>query len=296
MEIEVTHMSGAGNLFSIVDNRIHKFNTKKGSQLARWLCEENEFNAFKTEGLILINEGDREHEIIADFFNPDGSHGAMCGNGGRCAVSFALERKFFKSRDIIRFKMAGETYRAQALANSIKVFFPAPFQINPDLIIRYKGIDFQAAYVNVGSDHCVIEMKDLDEVQSVFKHTSKIGEFDLAAFAPDIRNHEIFEPRGANINIYMVNKAGGLYLRTFERGVEAETGACGTGAISAAIIAVLRGQVFAPVEVIPTSQNPLVVDMQFDDDEITGISLEGAAIVLDTVTVTLPEELPLVVR
>jgi diaminopimelate epimerase len=296
MQIEVTHMSGAGNLFSVVDNRNHKFDTRKGSQLARFLCEENEWNTFKTEGLILINGGDREHDIVADFFNPDGSHGAMCGNGGRCAVSFALERKFFKSRDIIRFKMAGETYRAQALANSIKVFFPAPFQINPDMIIRYKGIDFQVSYVNVGSDHCVIEMKDLEEIEPVFKHSGKIGEFDLAAFAPDIRNHEVFEPRGANVNIYMVNKSGGLYLRTFERGVEAETGACGTGAISTAIIAVLKGQVFAPVEVIPTSQNPLVVDIEFDDDVITGVSLEGAATVLDTVTITLPDELPTKVR
>ncbi len=136
MEIEVTHMSGAGNLFSVVDNRDHKFNPKKGSQLARWLCEDNEFNSFKTEGLILIGEGDREHEMLTEFFNPDGSHGAMCGNGGRCAVSFALEKKFFKSRDIIRFKMAGESYRAQSLANSVKVFFPAPFQINPEVLIK----------------------------------------------------------------------------------------------------------------------------------------------------------------
>jgi len=104
MKLKVTYMSGAGNLFSIIDNRNYNFGEKLLSLLSPILCNPVQNNTIQSEGLLALN-GSKEYDFETLFFNPDGSHGMMCGNGGRCAVNFALLNNFYYDNNLKNFKI-----------------------------------------------------------------------------------------------------------------------------------------------------------------------------------------------
>lgn len=269
-------MSGAGNLFTVIDNRTAKFSIEKGREVAS-LCCSSQVSPFLTDGLILLNSGDEKYDFRMDFFNPDGSYGAMCGNGARCAVRFADEKGFFKNSRTksINFTVLDAEYHAEINENTVKVSFPPPMFIQKvDLDIQNKVLEVD--YVNVGSDHAVMDFSELEPVLS-----QKFQDFDIKFWGSFVRNHTTFQPRGANANFYQVENDVNVQLRTFERGVEAETGACGTGAISTALIASLKYQLGNKVNIIPTSGSPLWVEFLPSLEKIEEITLEGSAEVLE---------------
>ncbi|MCS6808067.1 MAG: diaminopimelate epimerase [Bacteroidota bacterium] len=285
MNLDISVMSGAGNKFIVLDNRKYKISLDEGSELAQTLCAGNDLLP-RTEGLLLIDDAPASSGLhfIMTFFNPDGSHGAMCGNGGRCAVHFAERQGFFAASRTpeVWFSVAGISYRAEVnrIRNSVCLYFPEPEEIAfPIMLMLEGGIKLTAGYVNVGSDHAVIWFPEAGGVvQGGFNN------FNIEHWGSLIRHHSSF-PRGANANFYTVVGEQTLRLRTFERGVEAETGACGTGAISTAIIAHLRHDMMPPIHVIPPSGSELIVNFYLKNDGLQNISLEGAAQVLKTVTV-----------
>jgi diaminopimelate epimerase len=127
--------------------------------------------------------------------------------------------------------------------------------------------------VNVGSDHLVIKKEDVLEFKDL-----ALDDIPLSDFAPQLRLHPDFSPRGVNVNVYSILDKNVIQLRTYERGVEGETAACGTGTISTALIAASKGEVTFPVTVIPKSGIPLVVDTIYNShQEIESIILEGTA-------------------
>ncbi len=293
MNIELDYMSGAGNTFVVLDNRQYRFSVQEGSALAQRLCGGigGETQLPRTEGLILLDAAraaSGEH-FTMNFFNPDGSHGAMCGNGGRCAVRFAETHGFFDSTHIdstqdgnVYFSTLGVRYKGlvNLEANTIRLFFPAPEEVDFPLLLTFdSGDKLTVGFVNVGSDHAVIWFPEASSfIRSVFP------DFDIATWGAKIRHHAQFS-RGANANFYTIIGEQTLRLRTFERGVEAETGACGTGAISTAIIAYLRHDVQPPVRIIPPSGEELVVNFSLSNGDFTEVSLEGNARTLATMYV-----------
>lgn len=277
MLIKTYRMSGAGNLFTVIDNRKYCFTDEQCQKLAVMLCNINDLNDYKSEGFMALNNSTQfDFEVL--FFNPDGSSGMMCGNGGRCAVNFAAEINKIQSKNNISFRMSGENYSANIVDGNVELILPKPISCEIDLEINLDNAIIQGSYVNVGSDHFVINKNSMPEYSN--KH---LKDFDLVDFGPKIRFHNYFSPKGVNCNIYQTID-NIIYMRTYERGVEAETGACGTGAISTVLSSFLKAEIELPVKVFPTSGEALEIDIIFKNNQISYFKMLGPAIITDTKT------------
>ncbi len=278
MEIEVFYMSGAGNTFSVLDNRKLKLSVRKAAKLAPLLCTKNEANKYSTEGLMMLGEAEPGTDFSVEFFNPDGSHGAMCGNGGRCALMLAKHLGFIDGgKQQYTFSMASNIYSAEFRDPDIRLYLPPPFAVRSPLKLILPGMALDYGYVDVNSDHVVINKNSVPALSSI-----PLREIDMAEFALPIRHHQDFMPSGTNVNLYEVDSDNTIQLRTFERGVEAETGACGTGSVSTALISKLNGEAGFPVRIIPPSGIALRVDTVTDrNGNIINTVLEGPAVIID---------------
>lgn len=270
MVLEVSVMSGAGNIFSVVDNRKLnlpiEFFQKKSSEI----CEKS-FPGMKTEGLLVIErDNSGTSDFILKYFNPDGSYGMMCGNGGRCAVLFALEKNIVqKINEPIIFDVWGTKYLAYLKNNRIELRFPPPVIIEKHRTIQALSNYIVGDFIDVGSPHFVIDFNDLKTQKDFFG-------FPFKELAKTIRYHNEFQPQGVNVNLYLW-EGGKIFLRTYEKGVEEETGSCGTGAISTAISLFLKDTTKTEFEIIPPSKETLFVEIFTDSNQnIEEISLSGS--------------------
>lgn len=276
MQISITFMSGAGNTFSVIDNRIYNFDTVVLSKIAPILCKK-EYNDFiNTEGLIAINKNYDEFDFDVLFFNPDGSYSMMCGNGARCATKFAQIRQIIENyKGTIIFKMQNSIYQAETINNLIKIKFPPPKEIRNGMLIKTSFGSISGTYVNVDSDHFVINFDELTR----FGYES-LDNLPVNIIGKEIRYNPLF-PNGTNADFYKIINNSTIQLRTYERGVESETGACGTGALATAIASRMVNNIEIPVKIIPTSKIPIYVDIEDESpDKILSMYLIGPAEIL----------------
>lgn len=278
MILTTHHMSGAGNAFVVIDARHASFLPNELQSVIPALCVRAAVNLPDAEGVILLT-GSGQGSATSLFFNPDGSTGAMCGNGGRCLVRFALDSgSTLDDNACMVFTMAGTTYSARVTdAGNICVKFPPPKELrtidSTEVSSMYSAksplqeAPQTAAYVNVGSDHVVLLLND----------GTSLWDQPLEAIALPIRHNTVFK-NGTNVNIASIVDRGRFSMRTFERGVEGETGACGTGAISTAIALWRAGCVDDSVSIEPTSRKSLHVHIEHADDVITSVTLCGDAV------------------
>ena len=284
MLIKVYIMSGAGNIFSVIDNRKCNFPQAQLSELAIKLCRKSDYIKRNTEGLIVLNEGNDEVDFNSLFFNPDGSCDAMCGNGGRCAVHLASKIGLInlsEGKEFIYFDMAGNVYKSKLKDDTIFLYLPLPNELIVDYNFDIFGENIQSGYVDVGSRHIVI---NFDKIKNLVD--ANFQDFNLNKFGPLIRYHQCFVPHGVNVNIFQINDNNNILLRTYERGVEAETGACGTGAISTAIVAHKKFNLPFPIKIIPTSGIPLIIALEGESlENANSIILEGPAEILEEIEV-----------
>jgi len=271
MKIKVTYMSGAGNLFTVIDNTANILSEEQGKLLAPILCTVNKKNRFETEGLMLLEQS-ADYSFKCVFFNPDGSTGMMCGNGGRAIVRFAKSKGIIKSnQEKVLFEMAGAIYSAQILDELIDLEMPNIKEFK-EQTLKLQGRLVSTHYVDNGSQHTVIRIDKLDLLD--------ISKLDINGIGREVRFNEVFGKIGSNANFYDV-KSNTVYLRTYERGVEKETGACGTGAVATAITAVEESNLRFPVSIIPTSGEKIIIDKKIDVKKGTKFHLIGPAIILE---------------
>ncbi len=260
-EIEFYKMSGAGNDFILVDNRDGVFDFADMPSAVKQLCRRA--LSVGADGLILVERPDREGiDFRWRFFNADGSDATMCGNGARCAARLAFllgisgrSVSFLTGAGIVR----GEVFESGRVA--VGMADPRGASLGQELVIDGKRIAYD--FIDTGVPHVVITTHD-------------VSRFDLAGLGPKIRYHEAFAPYGTNVNVIGLSKTGVVRIRTYERGVEDETMACGTGAVAAAVTAFMHGKIGPPVTLVPTSGVPLTVGFTGGQD-ITGVTLEGDA-------------------
>ena len=212
MYIEFSKYQATGNDFVMIDNRFGSF-VWDDEMVIQNLCDRK--FGIGADGLILISD-DTEADFEMRYFNADGKEASMCGNGGRCAVSFANELNLVTS-DHARFNAVDGVHEAYIENNNIrlKMIDVSEFKKNGD---NY--------FIQTGSPHHVGFYSDIEKIDVL-----KEGEF--------IRNSEIYKPDGSNVN-FVEYKDGIVYIRTFERGVEDETLSCGTGSVAAAIAVALK--------------------------------------------------------
>lgn len=251
------HYSGNGNAMVIIDNRGLHISHSELEQIVPALCNRSAIALPPAEGVLAITSSS-SLQLSADFFNPDGSFGAMCGNGGRTLLHWANDANLLPVGMPVILSVSGRTYSAwRDVFGVSSLVFPAPIEEKYFPRSSLSGIDVETWYVNVGSDHVVLY--DVGE-----------GRFD----AVKLRSHPAFE-RGVNVSMVQVESRNELSLSTFERGVERITGACGTGALCAAVVSWRLGLVDTSVKLTPPSGIPLTVSIHQANDVIDKLELAG---------------------
>ncbi len=251
-------MSGSGNDFVVIDNRRRVI--KGGySALAKTLCHR-QFGV-GADGLLLL-EKDSHEAFRMVYFNADGSRADMCGNGARCMAYFAQQHGVVEKT--FRFQTDAYPVGARVSGHVICVSLADARDYQADVRAAVGGKTYRAAFLNTGVPHAVLFVPDADKV-----FVSGLGQA--------LRFHKAFGPKGTNVNF--VEKIGPrkLRIRTYERGVEGETLACGTGVTASAIAAAHRGLVTSPVQCRVAGGDTLTVRFQLGDlkKPATEVSLEG---------------------
>ncbi|MBL7998542.1 MAG: diaminopimelate epimerase [Candidatus Kapabacteria bacterium] len=272
-------MSGAGNLFTVIDNSGGLVTPQQIQPHVPSLCSDATLP--KTEGLMMLQESQElDLDFRVDFFNPDGSTSMMCGNGARCAIRFAQHIGIIKADDsYVRFFMAGNVYSGISSLDDITVVFPPPQSIQRHLPLLIDNYSITVSSINTGSDHIVLHEDELSTA------ATKLFMSELEVMSL-LRNHPVF-PRGTNVNVYSQTDTI-LHLRTYERGVEGITGACGTGALATAIHCWDGIDTAIHYTIIPPSQSTLSVRIESLDGIIQYMTLEGSADILTTYSVEIP--------
>jgi len=260
--ISFTKMESGGNDFIIIDNR-KKTLPGSLSRLAVNLCRRR--SSIGADGLILLEKA-KKADYRMRIFNPDGSEPEMCGNGARCLAWFAFIKGIGSARAVMETK-AGNV-EAQVKGKKVKARLSNPADMNLNFKISLKaGFSQKVNFINTGVPHAVVFVSALNKV-------------DVKNLGRAIRYHKRFAPSGANVNFVALQGRNSINIRTYERGVEDETLACGTGAVASALISGLQGKVSSPVKVHTRGGETLKVEYAIEKDKrgtekFKGVWLEG---------------------
>ena len=265
--IPFTKMTGSGNDFILIDNRDLKLSGEYGRDLARLACRRK--LSAGADGLILI-ENDPEVDFAWRFFNADGSEAEMCGNGARCAARFAL-LKGITNKEIFSFRTLAGVVEARVSGQSARVAMPRPHSLQTDIPIEIDGHRISLDFINTGVPHAV----------NFIDSAGQLEEMDVHELGRAIRRHERFQPAGTNADFVFVAGPHNMQIRTYERGVEGETLACGTGCIAAALTAAARNHTDSPVDLLTRSGEKVTIHFekisQGSVTSFSGVFLEGDA-------------------
>ncbi len=218
------------------------------------------------DGLLVLQKGEApDFEML--YLNSDGSEGGMCGNGGRCIARFAFLNGICKSPT--GFTAHGKHYSAEIFDDSkVRLHLPDPEKVVPSMKIPLGNQTLDATFVHPNTDHTVLTSgTGFDRVDSA----------DLTGLARKIRyNSDVF-PKGTNVNLIEKTGKDEIRMRTYERGVENETLACGTGAVASAITSAIRYSLASPVKIRTSGGEILTVSFDRKGERFSNVILEGSA-------------------
>lgn len=263
MKLPFYKMTGSGNDFIIIDNRQKIVDSDNCKTLVRAACRRK--YSVGADGLILI-ENDHEVDFKWRFFNADGSEAEMCGNGGRCAARFVVLNNIVEEHKIV-FRTGAGFIHAETRGEKVKLEMNPPSNVEMNLSLSLKKGSLEVNFINTGVPHVVVFVGDLDELSG----------YDVVSVGRELRYHERFQPAGTNANFVAVLGDHEIEIRTYERGVEDETLACGTGSIASAVLSAVQKSVVPPVRVRTRSGEILTVHFTRDGHSFTNVFLEGDA-------------------
>lgn len=253
-------MSGAGNDFLIIDHRTPFLSVDEKKKLARGVCRRC-FSA-GADGLIFIEQS-KQADFKWDFYNSDGSVAEMCGNGARCAARYAFV-KGIADKNLSFETIAGRIEAEVFEDGTVRVNMTEPFDFKKGEGVVLDGQEYDTWFVNTGVPHVVIFV-DNENVP-------------VAEWGRQVRFDKQFEPAGTNVNFVYRVADGSYSSRTYERGVEEETRACGTGAVASALYAALEKQASAPVRIITSGGEELQINFQMSDGPSANeVTMQGPA-------------------
>ena len=264
--IAFSKMSGAGNDFIVIDNRDGRIGEDGRKELFRAWCRRR--LGVGADGVLLVEPpAGAGADFRMRYYNADGGEAESCGNGARCIAAFA--NSIGAAGDPLSFETLAGLYGATMTRGGVILSLTDPHSLRRDVPLPLEGIaEGKVDLIDTGVPHLVTFVEDLAGVE-----VDRLGR--------TIREHEAFAPEGVNVNFARVLEGGRLAMRTYERGVEAETLACGTGAVACAIIAHLRGSARSPVEVETTGGSVLRIHFDGGGDQgsgsVSNVRLEGEA-------------------
>lgn len=252
-------MSGSGNDFILIDNRRQDF---EDSQLNRFIVNvcRRKLSA-GADGLILI-ESSTTADFKWRFYNSDASRAEMCGNGARCAARYAFVNGIAGPE--LTFETDVGIVSASIVADRVKVGMTDPSEVTPNIMLDLVAGSRQMAAINTGVPHVVLEVPDLETT-------------DVCGIGREIRYHQRFAPAGSNVNFITSLAEDTIAVRTYERGVENETLACGTGSIAAALVKAARHGTGSPIHVKTRGGTLLTIHFTRRDGRFRDVYLEGDA-------------------
>lgn len=265
-------MAGAGNDFVIIDHRDGRL--RNVEELTRRICTRR--LSVGADGLILVEPSTRADFKIR-YFNADGSLGEFCGNGTRCAARFAFLNEIAPAEMTIETDSGIVTAQIHDDNAMISVPIPADFRRERSLRLA-DGSTLQGSSIVVGVPHFMTFVPE------------GLWSMDVVRPGRQVRHHRELQPEGANANFVTVVNRHAIEVRTYERGVEDETLACGSGVVSAAVVSALFGNVDPPVAVRTRSGATLTVDFEQRGDKIEEPRLTGDARLIYESSIT-PETL-----
>ncbi|MFH1007240.1 MAG: diaminopimelate epimerase [Candidatus Latescibacterota bacterium] len=256
-----TKMSGAGNDFVVFDNRRGGIPEERAAFVRRVCARRLGVGA---DGALFV-----EQAASADFrmryYNADGGEAEMCGNGGRCIARYAYLNKIAGAK--MCFETLAGCHRAEVIGERVRLQMVPPKDIRLQFEIGMDANELTVNFINTGVPHVVLLADRIDDIE-------------VPTLGRKIREHVAFAPGGANANFVQVVDPGHLKIRTYERGVEDETLACGTGTVAAALVGALLGRLESPVEAITRSGLTLTVYFDLEGEKFQEVYLEGNAEVI----------------
>lgn len=259
MELAFTKMNGAGNDFVLIDNRQGEVSLTP-AQVAR-LCDRH--RGIGADGLmLLIRCSSGKADWAWDFYNNDGSAAEMCGNGARCFARFIQRLTGVKNE--ISFATTAGVITARFQGDLVTINLTAPRDIRLGQWLSLRGGKAELHSLDTGVPHAVMFVPNADE--AMVQETGK-----------EIRRHPHFAPRGANVNFAQILGPGAIRVRTYERGVEGETLACGTGVTASALAAAALHGFGSPVRVRVQGGDELQVGFVKQGETFSGVTLTGPA-------------------
>ena len=258
MQLKFVKMSGAGNDFVVADNRGGQFRPEPA--IVTRICDRR--FGVGADGLLLV-EPSKAADFFMRYYNADGSEAEMCGNGARCIARFYSEWCDPAKREL-RFETRAGFIQATVNGKHVRVKMSEPHDLRLRQTIQLKGGSREYHFINTGVPHAVFFTDNADREM-------------VQVAGAEVRHHKDFAPRGTNVNWVQLAGGNGIRVRTYERGVEAETLACGTGVVASGIIAHLVQGVPLPISVTVQSGRVLEVNFSRDGDRWREVTLAGPA-------------------
>ncbi len=251
-------MVASGNDFIVLDNRGSKVSNPQ--RLAKELCPSH--TSVGADGVLLL-ENSRKAAFKMRIINSDGSEAEACGNGFRCIALYA--RQLLKLPEKFRFESLSGLIDAHVKTGGrvrVRLARPRDLNLRGELIVAGNRLHY--SFINTGVPHAVIFVEGLEKI-------------NVAQLGKAVREHAVFQPQGTNVNFVQVRGTSAIEVRTYERGVEAETLACGTGSTASAVLSALSGFTRSPVSVKTRGGEILNVDFKLSGKRVDAVTLEGPA-------------------
>lgn len=257
-KLQFTKMNGAGNDFVMLDNREGSMSLER-AQIAR-LCDRH--RGVGADGVLILEPAANGADFRMRYYNADGGEAEMCGNGARCFARYA--QRVAGPRDKVSFETPAGVIAAALDGDRVTLRMSDPKDFEADVEVTVLGALVQGTYMDSGVPHFVVPVPAIEDVS-------------VRQLGSALRHHERFAPRGANVNFLEERGPGAIAIRTYERGVEDETLACGTGVVASALTFAAAGELAGPVRVLVRGGDELSVDFERDGERFTNVMLSGPA-------------------
>jgi diaminopimelate epimerase len=259
ISISFWKMNGAGNDFVMLDNRDLSLHLSKGAIEA--LCDRH--RGIGADGMLAVEPATDGGDFKMRYYNADGGEAEMCGNGARCFARF-VNKLHDDKLDALKFETLAGMISAKFFSDEVEINMSAPHSLKLRQSLSVDADQLEVHSVNTGVPHAVVFVDDLDNVE-------------VRRLGAGLRYHEAFAPKGTNANFVKITSPGAISIRTYERGVEDETLACGTGMVACALIAHELHNFASPVAVHVKGGDTLKVGFEQTAEGYSNVTLHGPA-------------------
>src|SRR4051812_18421383 len=256
--LRFSKMNGAGNDFVMIDNRLGDLQLAP-DQIAK-ICDRH--RGVGADGVLVLERATNGADFRMRYYNADGGEAEMCGNGARCFARYAS--RVAGPRAQLSFETPAGVIGATLEEELVRLEMSEPRDLRLGVTIPLPDRQVAAHFVNTGVPHVVVPVDDLENTY-------------VAGLGSAIRRHALFAPKGANVNFLKERGPRQIAIRTYERGVEDETLACGTGVVASALIFAAMKKVDGPIGVLVRGGSELEVGFEKEGDQFKNVTLTGPA-------------------